>query len=129
MIVPIYAAGLGLVLTGLSSRVIYLRRTLQIPHGNPNNDPYLEKAMRTQENFLNYVPTAIMLLWMCETENLFSSRALHVLSTVLVSGRLVHVAATSQVRENYLWRPVSMTATLGVIAATSCRVIVASFWD
>jgi uncharacterized membrane protein YecN with MAPEG domain len=117
MIVTLYTAGLGVLFVGLSSRVIYFRRTLQVPHGNPKLDPRLEKSIRTQENFLNYVPLGMLILWMCEKEEAMSPKVLHLTAGLLTIGRIIHVAATSQIRENYLWRPVSMTFTLTAILA------------
>jgi uncharacterized membrane protein YecN with MAPEG domain len=59
---------------------------VSLGHGD---DAKLERAMRVQGNFIEYVPFSLILLMLLELE-LTDMWLLHVLGALLVTGRLLH---------------------------------------
>ncbi len=113
-IVPIYAAALGLILIALSVRVIRLRRRAKVAIG-AGQDENLERAIRVQANFTEYVPMALLLLAFAEYSGTFPA-LLHILCTVLILGRLIHAIGVSREPEDYRLRVFGMACTLSVLA-------------
>ena len=101
MITPLYASLLALLLFFLSIRVIGLR-------GNPafgfiaqgkGDDELLQRAIRAQGNFTEYVPTMLILLFFLETSGAASDK-LHVLAGAFLLGRLMHGSCMGFMRSN-----------------------------
>ncbi|MDX1459450.1 MAG: MAPEG family protein [Xanthomonadales bacterium] len=91
MIAPVttlYASLLGLLLVFLSWQVSANRRRARVSLG-AGDDPALERAARAQGNFVEYVPVALLLLFLLEQE-VTSLWLLHVLGSMLLLGRIVH---------------------------------------
>ena len=120
---PFYAALFGLVLVALSVRTLRLRHKLRIGIG-PGNDPRLERAMRVHANFCEYVPLALILIYLFETW-LRSGAWVHALGGTLLLGRLLHAYGVSQVREDYRFRVAGMAMTFTVIIGTSSAILIA----
>src|SRR5436309_1900068 len=93
-IVPIYAALLAIGYLVLGVRVIRLRRSRKISIG-VGSDNDLERAVRVHSNFGEYVPFALLLLFMAETEGA-SHTLLHVLCVLLLIGRGAHAWGLSK---------------------------------
>lgn len=87
-ITALYASLSGLLLIGLTMRVVADRRRAQVGLGT-GSDPGLERAVRVHGNFVEYVPLALMLLLIAEF-SMASPWLLHLLGAQLVLGRLLH---------------------------------------
>lgn len=117
MITPLYAAILGLVFVGLSLRTIMLRRRHRVALGDGNQKP-LQRAMRVQANFAEYVPLALLLIYFVESAG-GSTLRVHLLCVALLCGRLLHAWGVSQLRENFRYRTAGMVLTFGAIISAS----------
>ena len=88
VVIPLYAGLLALWFLILSFRVIQLRRQTRILLGD-GGDARLQRAIRGQANFVEYVPLALLLLAILESSR-FSMYLLHALGATLLVGRLLH---------------------------------------
>ena len=84
----LYSAILAMLFIVLSVRVVMLRRKHGVGIGS-NGQIELEKAIRAQANFAEYMPLAIILFLLAELTGT-SSLILHFLGMTLVLGRLLH---------------------------------------
>jgi uncharacterized membrane protein YecN with MAPEG domain len=112
-ILPLYAALLALLFVVLSVRTLRLRHGLRIAVGDAGDERML-RAMRVHANFAEYVPLCLFLLYLLEVQGA-AAWYLHALGACLLAGRLVHAFGVSHVRENFRYRIVGMTLTLGVL--------------
>ena len=119
----LYAALFGLVLVVLSVRTLRLRHKLKVGIG-PGNDPSLERAMRVHANFCEYVPIALILIYLVELA-LGMGLWVHALGGTLLVGRLLHAYGVSQVREDYRFRVTGMAMTFTVIIGASSALLIA----
>ncbi len=90
-ITPIYAGFFGIMLVLLSWRVTKLRlkhEDNKALRDSGHNE--LTAAVRAQGNFIEYLPLALLLMWMLETMQ-FSPWLVHVLGILLIIARLMHV--------------------------------------
>jgi uncharacterized protein len=87
-IVVLYAALLGLILVYLSYRVVSYRVKYKVGVGDGGNAK-LARAIRVQGNFVEYVPTALLLILFVELAG-FSAWLVHVLGVTLLGGRVWH---------------------------------------
>ncbi len=88
MVVYLYAAALTVMLLGLTYNVILRRRALKIGLGHGDNRG-LERAIRAQGNFIEFVPYALLLIYMAETAGA-SDLVIHALGMTLVVARILH---------------------------------------
>ena len=109
----LYAALLGLMFVVLSIKVIKQRRRYQVGIGS-KGEATLERAIRVHANFAEYVPFALLLLFLAEYSGL-ATVYLHVLGATLVLGRLSHAFGVSQLKEPLQFRVFGMLLTFGVI--------------
>ena len=116
-IVPIYAAILALVFVSLSFRVANTRRTTRIPLGTGGN-VMLERRIRVQGNFAEYVPLALILLTFIELQK-WPHWLVHLLCLVLLAARLVHAYGVSQEPEDIRLRASAVPATFGVMVVAA----------
>ncbi|NVK36250.1 MAG: MAPEG family protein [Rhodobacteraceae bacterium] len=120
-VTPIYAGLLVLMLIVLSIRVISLRRRLWVPLGHENNE-FLLRRQRIQQNFIEYVPLALILMLCLELQGA-SHWALHGLGIALVTGRLFHAFGLSRIPENFTYRTIGMSLTFLVLAISALYTI------
>jgi uncharacterized membrane protein YecN with MAPEG domain len=123
VIVPIYGSILGLIFLSLSFNVSNTRRTTHIMLGS-GGDKQLERRIRVQGNFAEYVPLALVLLTFIELQR-WPPALLHILCLVLVAARLIHAYGVSQEPEDVRLRIIAVLATFFVMAA-SCLLLLAS---
>jgi len=123
-IVPFYAALLAGLYLFLSLRVIGMRVKGRIGLGDAGN-PKLQRAIRVQGNFSEYVPLGLIVLAFVEMQHA-SPLLLHGLSLSLRVGRTVHAYGLSQEQEDYRLRITGMILTFASIAA-SAVILVGSF--
>lgn len=121
MVTPIYAALLGLLLILLSFRVIRVRRRVRVAVGTGDN-PELLRATRVHGNFVEYVPLALLLIWMLEAQGT-SSVFIHVLGLALLMGRCVHAYGVSQTVENLKLRISGMLMTFSVLMVSALSLL------
>ena len=87
-ITAIYASLAGLLLLVLSFRVVRSRRKLSVGLGDGGQESLL-RAQRAQANFIEYVPIALILLAVAESQVL-TGWLLYTAGTILVLARLLH---------------------------------------
>jgi uncharacterized membrane protein YecN with MAPEG domain len=87
-VTTLYASLLGILLIALSNQVSSNRKRAMVSLGH-GDDSRLERSMRTQGNFVEYVPFALLLLMLLELE-VTQMWLLHLLGAMLLTGRLLH---------------------------------------
>lgn len=121
MATPIYAAILTIIYVALSFRTLLLRRSHDIPIGSAG-DPVLTRAVRVHSNFAEYVPLALILLYLLETRTT-TDMGFHVLGVSLIIGRLTHAYGVSQIDEDFRLRVFGMVLTLGTMISAAARIL------
>ena len=122
---PIYAAILGLGFLGLSFLTLRLRRQNKIALGDGGN-PQLLRAIRVHSNFAEYVPIALILIYMTESIGA-PIYLIHFLGISLLIGRLSHAWGVSQENEDFKFRVFGMIATFNAIIVSSLYILVSQF--
>src|ERR1041385_6699892 len=107
VIVPFYAAVLGLIFIVLSARVIAMRRQTRVRLGAGGNE-VLERRIRVQGNFAEYVPLTIILLTFLEL-NGATKWLVHVLCIALLLGRCIHAYCVGRTDEDIRHRRAGMS--------------------
>lgn len=120
-VTPLYAALLGLMFVALSVRTIRLRRRYRVAIGDGRNT-LLQRAMRVNANFAEYVPLTLLLIWFVE---LHDGPRLHVhaLGIALLCGRVLHAWGVSQEKENFRYRTAGMMLTFSVLITSSLLIL------
>lgn len=126
-----YAGLLGLVLLALSARVVRLRRSLKVGIGSGGHEA-LDRAMRAQGNFTEYVPLALLLLLLVESATAASPWIAHCLGIVLLAGRLLHGFAGLNRNAGYspgrFWGTVLTWLTMAAAALLLVATAVGRWW-
>ena len=126
-ITAIYASLAGLLLLVLSFRVVRSRRKLSVGLGDGGQESLL-RAHRAQANFTKYVPIALILLTVAESQ-VFTGWLLHTAGAILVLARLLHAWGLSQSSGRSFGRYWGTLLTWVVILALSLANIFASSSD
>lgn len=121
MAVSLYAGLLGLIFLFLSIRVIGGRRLARVGLGD-GGDRVLQRRMRAQANFAEYVPLVLLLMLLAELQGV-SSWVLHGVGACLVLGRLVHALSISREPEPSGGRVVGMAFTFSALGTASVACI------
>ena len=79
--------------------------------------------MRVQENFAEYVPIALLLIFLVES-SAAHPLLVHALGTALVIGRVSHAIGVSRNPENFNFRVYGMTLTFGVLLLSAVYLLV-----
>ena len=108
-VTPLYAAALGVLFVLLSVRVIVARRSRRLGFG-AGGDPGMEPRIRIHANFAEYVPLALILLFMAESLGA-NALWLHLLGGSLLAGRLAHAILLSFESTDDLGRILGMTGS------------------
>ena len=106
MTVSLYAGLLGLMFLALSIRVIGGRRLARVGLGD-GGDLGLQRRMRAQANFAEYVPIVLLLMLLAELQGV-SAWILHGVGSCLVLGRIAHAVSISRDPEPFGGRVVGM---------------------
>jgi uncharacterized membrane protein YecN with MAPEG domain len=119
-ITALYAGLLAPLFVWLCVRVIGARRASKVAVGDGGN-PDLVRRMRVQANFAEYVPFALLLIALAESQG-SPAWLLHGLGAVLLAARLAHGVGMSQPQENFALRGAGMAGTFTVLlgAAAAC---------
>ncbi|MBT9585296.1 MAPEG family protein [bacterium] len=115
IIIPRYAALLGLLYVALTLRVIRYRRKHNISLGS-GSDERLERLRASHSNFAEFAPLILLLLTMLELKG-WSAPVLHLLGSALTVGRLAH--SQSLPLNNFHLRLLGMILTLSCLIASS----------
>ncbi len=121
VIVPVYAALLGLLFVVLSLAVVNQRRAGRVAIG-VSGDRELERRVRVHGNFAEYTPLALLLLAMAEWRGA-PALLLHLLCLTLVIGRASHAWGVSHADEDFRFRTAGMIATFLTIIVTALTLI------
>jgi len=119
-VTALYAGLLAPLFVLLAVRVIAARYSSRVAVGDGGN-ALLQRRMRVQANFAEYVPFALVLMALAEGLGA-AFWLLHLLGAALLAGRLSHAWGMSQAREVYAFRSAGMAMSFGVIlvAAAAC---------
>ena len=125
-ILPIYASLLAILFVYLSIRTIRLRRSLRIGLGH-SDDPRMLRAMRVHANFAEYVPLALLLIFLVESSTP-SALLVHALGAALLIARLSHAYGVSQHPEDFRFRVFGMATTFTVLLTCAGYLLVEAVW-
>lgn len=120
IVTPLYAALLALWFTALSLHVIRCRREARVSLGDGGNGP-LQRAVRAQANFAEYVPLALVLLLVLELSRQ-SIYLLHAIGATLLLARVLHgyaLAWRSSFRAGRVWGT-ALTFIVLIVEAALC---------
>jgi len=127
LIVPAYAAFFGLMFAAISFRVANARRVKRIGLGN-GGDRQLERYVRVQGNFAEYVPMALILLTFLEMQA-WRDWLIHLLCAILLVARALHALGVAREPEDIRLRASGMIATLTVLIVTSILLLAGGIWE
>jgi|TARA_R110000868_G_scaffold212302_1_gene462259 uncharacterized membrane protein YecN with MAPEG domain len=117
MIIGYYAGLLGLLLVFLTLRIVRLRWKYKIGIGD-GGEHALSKAIRVHSNFIEYVPLALLLIYMVEMQQT-SLVLMHGLGSALFIARVLHVFGLSKTSQTSFGRTVGTILTLLVLAISA----------
>jgi uncharacterized protein len=121
-IVPVYAAIFALIFVGLSLRVANTRRTMQVALGS-GGKVLLERLIRVQGNFAEYVPFALIILAFVEMQGA-AKWMVHALCLALLGARLAHAYGVSQEPETIPIRASAMVVTFSVFIIAAAVLLI-----
>lgn len=121
MTTALYAALLALMFVVLSIKVIGKRRQFQVGIGT-NGEMTLERAVRVHANFAEYVPFALLLMFLAEYSGL-ALLYLHILGITLLVGRLSHAWGVRQLKEPLKFRVFGMLLTFSVLILSALAIV------
>ena len=121
MITTLYAGALGLLMAGLALHVPLLRAKHNVSLGD-GGVAALTLSARRFGNFIEYVPMALLLMFLLENQGA-SATVLHGLGGVLLAARLAHAVCLYDAGTTPTWkkagRALGALATFVVIATAS----------
>jgi uncharacterized protein len=124
-IVPIYAAIFALVFVALSFRVANTRRTMRIALGHGGNI-VLERRIRVQGNFAEYVPLALILFTFLELQG-WAGWLVHAFCMVFLTARVVHASGVAREPEDIRVRAGAMIVTFTVFMVAAVLLLIDGF--
>ena len=123
-ITSVYAAGFGILLVGLSIWVSVGRAHFRVHHGD-GGQVTLQRRIRMQANFVEYVPLALILIALNEASGA-SEWSIQALLLGLLVARVIHPVGMSTPEgslSQYLLRAPAMLATWTVIILASVMLL------
>lgn len=121
MITALYAALLAFFFILLSFKVIGKRRQFKVGIGS-KGEMALERAIRVHGNFAEYVPFALLLIFLAEYAGL-APLWIHILGCALLLGRLLHAYGVSKVQEPLKFRVIGTLLTQTVMLVSAVVII------
>ena len=109
-VTPVYAGILAFLYLYLAFAVIRLRQSERISLGDGGNASFL-RTMRSQGNFAEYVPIALLLMALAELGGA-GAGLLHLIGDLLLVGRAAHAWCFLFTRRNLKVRVAGMAMTL-----------------
>lgn len=117
MIIGYYAGLLGLLFVFLTLRVVRLRWVYKVGIGD-GGEHVLSKAVRVHSNFTEYVPLALLLIYMVEMQ--YTSLVLmHGLGGALFVARILHAFGLSKTSKTSFGRAGGTIITTLILALCS----------
>ena len=116
-LVPIYAAIFAVMLVFLSLRVAKTRGDVRVAIGDGGNK-LLQRRIRVQGNFTEYVPMALILFTFVEMQG-WPRWLVHALCLILLAARLIHAYGVGQEPENIRIRATGMATTAMLLIAAA----------
>jgi hypothetical protein len=113
VVTPIYAGLLALLYVFLSFRVIRHRRGARINLGDGGNAE-MQRRMRVHGNFAEYVPLALILMFLAEWLDQ-SLWIIHVMGVLLLAGRSAHAVGVSRDPQIMPLRVAGMASTIATL--------------
>lgn len=120
-ITGLYAALCGLLLVVLTLRTIRRRYAARVGIGD-GGDADLARRIRVHANFTEYVPLALILLYLVEASG-HGPATVHGLGSALVVGRIAHAIGFTRNVGASLPRFVGMVLTIAVIVIASALLL------
>jgi hypothetical protein len=117
-ITSLTAAILAVVYVGLAVFIIRLRFRLRVGLGD-GNQPELQRAIRMHGNFAEYVPFMLLLLLLCEAQQI-AAHWLYLLASLTVFGRLSHALGLWLRSGTSVPRFLGMVSTFAVLLVAAC---------
>jgi uncharacterized protein len=115
VVVPAYAAIFALMLVFMSVRVANMRREMRVTLGD-GGQRMLQRRIRVQGNFIEYVPMALILLAFAELQG-WPRWLLNVLCLILLAARIVHAYGVGREPESIPLRATGMATTAMLLIA------------
>jgi len=117
MITALYASLSALLIVRLSLSVIKLRRQNRVSVGDGGNEA-LQLAIRAHSNAVEYIPIALMLLFMLEF-NGAPKLLVHLLGITLLIGRMLHAMGlpANDLRKRVLGMQITIYLLIGLAIA------------
>ncbi|MEP3440639.1 MAG: MAPEG family protein [Sulfitobacter sp.] len=120
-ITPIYAGVMALILITLSALVVR-QRVIAHKAGDLADEVALNKSMRVQANFIEYVPLALILMLCAELQGA-PAAAVHAMGVTLVVARLAHAVGMSRTPQVSLLRGAGFLLTSALLVFSALAVI------
>lgn len=117
-ITSLTAAILAVVYVGLAVFIIRLRFRLRVGLGD-GGQPELQRAIRMHGNFAEYVPFMLLLLLLCEAQQI-AAHWLYLLAGLTVFGRLSHALGLWLRSGTSVPRFLGMISTFAVLLVAAC---------
>lgn len=125
-ITGIYAALSALLLLALSLRIVRLRWKHQVGLGG-GGEAELQRAIRVQGNFIEYVPLILLLMATAESQRA-AAIFLHVVGVALIVARLLHAQGLSQSPGRTPGRFIGTSTTWLILAVLSVVNLSSFLW-
>lgn len=122
MTTALYAALLALIFIVLSVAVVRQRRRFQVALGDGGHAP-LQRAIRAHANFAEYVPLALLVLFLAEYSGL-QPTLVHLLGIILLCARISHAFGVSKEPEPLKFRVLGMVLTFSVLLLSALAILV-----
>jgi uncharacterized membrane protein YecN with MAPEG domain len=125
-ITPIYAGFFGIMMVVLSWRVTALRRKYEGNKMRETGHNELTAAVRARDNIVEYLPLALLLMWMLETMQ-FNPLIIHALGILLIIARLLHLHGLNEPSGDGFGRKLGTRLTWAHIVACASLGFAGSF--
>ena len=122
-ITALYAGLSALLLIALSVNVIRFRFSEGVGIGD-GDKPMLRRAIRVHGNFAEFVPLALLLIYLVEVTG-HSAWQVHALGAALVAGRAAHAIGLTGSDGGSPGRAIGMALTFAVLAVAAVMLIIA----
>ncbi len=117
MITSIYASLLALIYVYLSVRVVNFRKKHKVSIGDGGNAS-VARAIRVHANFMEYVPLALILIYLMEMHRAVPM-FVHAMGITLVLARIFHALGIRTEEADFRFRVAGMILTLAVLILPS----------
>lgn len=127
-ITALFAGISTLIYLRLTLTVVRLRRLYRIPIGAGNNKE-LQAAINSHSNFAQYVPLSIILIALCEIQNI-PKILLAITAICIILGRLIHIQAITNAKltNPIPFRVIGMRLTLFPLLGLAILLIASCIW-